>query len=70
MKCNIVSFPFPFLFVTVEYLQIENHPENSKSFTLLFLSRIRHHDTSLCGPQETSTNTKNGTSSDGETVTA
>jgi hypothetical protein len=54
----------------VEYLQIENHPENSKSFTLFFFIRIRHHDTGLCGPQETSTNTKNGTSSNGKTITA
>jgi hypothetical protein len=54
----------------MEYLQIENHPENSERFTLFFLSRIRHHNTSLRGPQETSTNTKNGTSSDGEAVTA
>lgn len=46
---------------------IENTPEPGEIATLLLLDRVRHHDGTLCGPEQTGADTEEGAGEDVET---
>ena len=46
--------------------QVEDRPEDGDEATLLALSRVTHHEGTLCGPEQTGTNTEDGAGGDDE----